>query len=264
MDELEIVQSDHTVEVRLDRPAKANALSACVVEGLLDLLDECERRRVRLLIFSGNGAHFCAGFDLGGLQAQTDGDLLWRLIRIEMLLQRIHHAPFLTMALAHGTVVGAGTDLVCVCALRIAAPGTSFRMPGWRFGVALGTRRLVARIGTSAARSVLLEGRRFDAEEALRIGFVDRIAPGESWREEIRKAQRAACALDSEATASLLCTSVADTRSEDMASLVSTAGRPGLKSRLLAYQEAARRRTGLAKPEVLSTADPKPANLVKQ
>jgi enoyl-CoA hydratase len=89
MDELEITRSKSTVEVRLDRASRANALSGSLVETLLELVDECARDGTRLLVFSGKGPHFCAGFDLGDLDRQTDGDLLWRLERLRADWNRV-------------------------------------------------------------------------------------------------------------------------------------------------------------------------------
>src|SRR3546814_4977267 len=95
----------------------------------------------------------------------SEGDLVLRLIRIETLLQTVWHLPFPTLALARGRVFGAGADLFCACSRRVAEPGTSFRMPGLGFGIVLGTRRLMARVGADAARSIQNETRTFDAAE---------------------------------------------------------------------------------------------------
>jgi enoyl-CoA hydratase/carnithine racemase len=219
-----------------DRKERANALSEAVVERLLELVDACAGDGTSLLVLRGEGPHFCAGFDLGDLDRQTDGDLLWRMVRLETLLQKLYHAPYMTMALAHGTVVGAGVDVVCACARRLAAPGSTFRMPGWRFGVALGTRRLIARVGSDAARSVLINTRRFDAAEALAIGLVEEVVAPEGWGEKVRDVAAAAAELDPTSRAELLRMSVADTRAVDMASLVATAGRPGLRDRIVAFR----------------------------
>ena len=242
MEELRIARLDGLVEARLDRKKRANALSEMVVERLLELVDACGSDGTSLLVLRGEGPHFCAGFDLGDLDGQTDGDLLWRMVRLETLLQKLYHAPFVTMALAHGTVVGAGVDILCACSRRLAAPGSTFRMPGWRFGVALGTRRLIARVGSDAARSVLINTRRFGAEEAVTVGLVEEAVAPEGWDEKVRHAAEAAAALDPASRAELLQMSVADTRAEDMASLVATAGRPGLRDRILAFRQQQSRR----------------------
>jgi enoyl-CoA hydratase/carnithine racemase len=151
----------------LNRLQKANALSASLVEALLNAIEYAYTDGTRLLILDGNGDNFCAGFDFTAYLEATEGDLVLRFIRIEHLLQQLHHAPFATLVLAHGKNFGAGSDLVCACSLRVAAPGTTFRMPGLRFGIVLGTRRLAHRIGADAARDVLATSRTLAADEAL-------------------------------------------------------------------------------------------------
>lgn len=145
----------HVTRLTLNRPEKANALSRPLVDALLDAIDQACADGTRLLILDGAGAHFCAGFDFTGFDQASDGDLALRFIRIEMLLQALHHAPYQTLALAHGRIVGAGADLVASCGMRIAAPNAEFRMPGLRFGVALGTRRFALRVGADKAREIL-------------------------------------------------------------------------------------------------------------
>ena len=140
-DELLRQHDSHVTRLTLNRAQKANALSASLVEALLDAVEYAATDGTRLLILEGAGAHFCAGFDFTDVQAQSEGDLVLRFIRIETLLQALYHAPFETLALAHGRVFGAGADIVASCSQRIATPDTSFRMPGLRFGVVLGTRQ---------------------------------------------------------------------------------------------------------------------------
>ncbi|HEV2007155.1 MAG TPA: enoyl-CoA hydratase/isomerase family protein, partial [Burkholderiales bacterium] len=137
----------HVTHLTLNRPQKANALSASLVEALLNAVEYAYTDATRLLILDGNGDHFCTGFDFTGYLEMSDGDLVLRFIRIEHLLQQLYHAPFATLVLAHGRNFGAGCDLVCAGSLRVAAPGATFRMPGLRFGIVLGTRRLAHRIG---------------------------------------------------------------------------------------------------------------------
>lgn len=231
----------HVTQLTLNRPQKANALSGTLVEALLDAVEYACTDGTRLLTLEGTGAHFCAGFDFGGYEQASDGDLALRLIRIETLLQQLYHAPFETLVFAHGKIFGAGADLVASCSTRIAAPGTTFRMPGLRFGVVLGTRRLALRIGTDRARDILSASRTFDADEALRIGFVTSLAPQEE-RARIVKDLRARCELlSSAAAAALHRQTVVDTRAEDMAALAHSVSVPGLKERIRLFRENAQR-----------------------
>ena len=106
-DELIRRHEGHLTRLTLNRAAKANALSASLVESLIDAVDYACTDGTRLLILDGAGPHFCAGFDFTAYDTLSDGDLALRFIRIETLLQALYHAPFETLALAHGRVFGA-------------------------------------------------------------------------------------------------------------------------------------------------------------
>lgn len=219
----------------LDCPDKLNALDAGLVEALIREIEGATRDGTRLLVFRGDGKAFSAGFDLTGIDAQSDGDLALRFLRIEHLLQLVHHAPLVTLALVHGTCYGAAADLVASCTHRVAAPGTRFRMPGLAFGVALGTRRLTSLVGRDAALDILLTARMFDAEHALDTGFLTRIAAREAWPAVMADAAAQALSLPEESLARLTSLTRADTRDADMAALARSVAEPGLKARLAAY-----------------------------
>ena len=164
-------------EVVLSRPDKRNALSADLVERLLDAIDQVRERGSRAMILRGEGKNFCAGFDFGDLDTQSEADLLLRFVRIETLLQRLASSACLTVAMAHGRNFGAGVDIIAACRLRLAAADATFRMPGLKFGVVLGTRRFASLVGRERARRILERTATFDAQEALEIGFVDQVLP---------------------------------------------------------------------------------------
>lgn len=239
-DELLRRHEKHVTRLTLNRPQKANALSAPLVEALIDAVEYAATDGTRLLIIDGTGSHFCAGFDFTDAQVQSEGDLALRFVRIETLLQALYHAPCATLALAHGRVFGAGADIVAACGMRIAAPGTSFRMPGLRFGVVLGTRRLMHRVGADKAREILSTSRSFDAEEALAAGFLTDIAAAEEWPARITDAQNTAEALAPAAAAALHRRTVTDSRAEDMAELARSVSTPGLKERIRKYRETSK------------------------
>lgn len=234
--------ADGATRITLNRPDKANALDEAMVTALLGALAAVRADGTRLLLLDAAGRHFCAGFDLGDLDECSDGDLLLRFVRIETALQTLYHLPFPTLALAKGRAMGAGADLFAACSQRIAAPGTQFRMPGLAFGILLGTRRLAARIGPEAARRIQNETLSFDAAEAQSLGFVTDLAQESDWPAMTDAAAASATTITPDATAALFGATVADTRAADMADLVATASRPGLKSRIQAYRDALKRR----------------------
>ncbi len=237
-DELIRKHEGHVTHLTLNRPQKANALSASSVEALLDAVEYACTDGTRLLILDGAGDHFCAGFDFSGYLEQSEGDLALRFLRIETLLQQLYHAPFETLVFAHGKNFGAGADLVASCGIRIAAPGTTFHMPGLRFGIVLGTRRLTYRIGADKVREILSASRTIAADEALKINFATYIAARAEWPALIA-ATRANCDLLTPAAAAALHRrTVTDSRAEDMAEIANSVCVPGLKERIRWFRES--------------------------
>ena len=228
----------HVTRLTLNRGGKANALSASLVEALINAVEYAATDGTRLLILEGSGNHFCAGFDFTGYADASEGDLVLRFVRIEHLLQQIYHAPYATLALAQGKIFGAGADIVCACSARVAAPGTTFRMPGLRFGLVLGTRRLAHRIGADSARDVLAASRTFDAAEALRLGFLTKIAAQDTWAALTDATCKASDALTQPALAWLNRQTAVDTCAADMAALAQSASVPGLKERIRIFRDA--------------------------
>lgn len=229
--------------VTLSRPGKANALSAELVEALHGVVAEAASARVPVLAFRGAGRHFCAGFDFGGYEAQPEGELVQRLVRIEMLLQAIDRSPCLTVGFAHGRSFGAGVDLLAACRWRFAAPGATFRMPGLGFGLVLGTRRFAALVGREVARSILEGLETFDAARAEALGFLRRVAPEDEFAAILGQARATAGAMAFEHRARLYETLGTATHDADLADLARSAATPGLKARIgryLAAQAAAK------------------------
>jgi enoyl-CoA hydratase/carnithine racemase len=235
--ELQIETSGVVTTLTLNRPDKANALSAALVEALAAAVDAAHHDGTRLLVLKGNGRNFCAGFDFGGFEEASVGDLLLRFARIETLLQALYHAPFATLALAQGKNFGAGVDLALACGSRIAAADAEFRMPGLKFGLQLGTRRLAARIGADAARALLAASKTFGAEDGLRIGFLQQIAAPEAWPGLILHAAAEAQQLSPTAAARLHGATLTDSRAADLSDLIRSAIEPGLKERIREYRK---------------------------
>jgi len=249
--------SDGIAIIELNRPHRGNALSSELVEAALDAVQSALRDpSVHTLMFAGAGRHFCTGFDLDGLESQSDGDLLLRFARIEALLDAVWRAPVRTVAIAQGRTWGAGADLFAACDLRIAVTGASFRFPGAGFGIVLGTRRLAERVGTERARAWVSEGATIEAGQALGCGLASRLIDppqaGEDWR---RHACGPAPSIDRDTLAMIRAASrstggpggdmLADA---DLAALVRSATRsnttgeaePGLRERIAAYRDRTR------------------------
>jgi enoyl-CoA hydratase len=216
-----------TTTLTLARPARGNALSPALVEALLQAVQQAAADPgTHTLLLRGEGRHFCTGLDLSELESLGDGDLLWRLVRIETLLAALWHAPMRTVAVAQGRAWGAGADLFAACEHRVAMPDATFRFPGARFGIVLGTRRLAERVGTDAAREAVIGGLELDAEAALRTGLAS--ADHESPFVPV---------VDATTARALRAATREDRRDADLAALVRSAAEPGLKQRVTAYRQ---------------------------
>ncbi|MVW77830.1 enoyl-CoA hydratase/isomerase family protein [Bordetella sp. 02P26C-1] len=222
----------------LNRSEKRNALCAELVEALIAGVEAAHVQQVPLLVFRGAGKNLSAGFDFTDYETQSEGDLLLRMVRIETLLQMVASSPSLTLALAHGRNFGAGVDLFAACKLRHCSADATFRMPGLKFGLVLGSRRFRTLVGTAKAISILGEARTFGADEAREIGFVLQVSPENDWPALTQQAAQTATTLEPDVRVSLYSTLEFNNHDADMAALVRSAARPGIKDRIAQYLSA--------------------------
>ena len=221
--------------VVLERAERGNALDAALVSDLRAAVAQADDPAVRLLVLRGAGRALCTGFDVGGIEAETDASLLSRFVAIELLLQAVRHAPVPTVALGHGRMFGAGADLFAAATWRIADPGARFAFPGARFGLVLGTRRLAAIVGEARALALTARGQGLDAEGALGCGLATSLLAQEGWEAEVAAIAAEVARVDRATALALAGAARADTRDADLAALVRSAAVPGLRDRIAAY-----------------------------
>jgi len=237
-DPLCISVASDTWTFTLNAPDKRNALSALMVDALLKGVTQAHASRARTLVFQGRGKNFSAGFDFSDIKDQSEGDLLLRFVRIEQLLQLVAASPCVTLAFAHGKNFGAGVDLIAACRIRVVTPDVTFRMPGLRFGLLLGTRRFGDIVGSVVARRLLESSETFGADTALAIGFANEIATMgqlEVPEASIKSAETIAASLDVKSRTALYAALSADHSDADLADLVRSAAQVGLKERITSY-----------------------------
>ena len=231
----------------LDRAEQGNALSAALVEALIEQVSQAlGDAQTRALVLNANGKHFCTGFDLSDLAMCSEGDLLHRFVRVEQLLQLIWSAPVRTVALAQGRTWGAGADLFAACEVRLCTQDTTFRFPGTRFGLALGTRRLTERVGADQARRWLLDGIEVKADDALKSALANGLRPVANGADAVPTNPESSAAagsevVDRETSAAIRALTRRDDADRDLAELVRSAARPGLKVRIESYVASLRK-----------------------
>lgn len=176
--------------VTLDRPDKANALTAAMLEELLRVLGEAQQGSAHALVLTGAGKVFSAGADLEEARAGLAVSPLW-----EQVSGALARLPCLTVAALNGTLAGGAFGMALACDVRVAVPGAGFFYPVMRLGFLpqpSDPARLAALVGPARARMILMAGQRIGAEEALAWGLVDRVVPADALLETAQALTEAA------------------------------------------------------------------------
>jgi enoyl-CoA hydratase/carnithine racemase len=232
-------QTSRWVVITLDRRDRGNALSQEAVERLSAELTLAESAlETDTIVFRSEGANFCTGFDWSDTESASDGDLLLRFVRIEMLLAAIWSSSKRTVALIQGRAWGAGADLAIACDVRFAEPKATFRFPGAAFGVVLGTRRLAERVGTDVARNLVLTGVSLRADEAKANGVVTEL--GSVQAEDLPRVVPPLGGVDEATRRAVHAASLPGGLDTDLANLVRSVARPGIGERLAKFRAAPR------------------------
>ena len=195
LDLLQITQDGAVVHVRLNRPAKRNAINDGLIQQLHTAVVNLPES-ARALVISGEGAHFCAGLDLS--------ELVQRDIHAAVLHSRMWHAAFdaiqfgrvPAVAVLHGAVVGGGLELAAACHLRVAEDSAYFGLPEGQRGIFVGgggSVRIPRLMGTARMADLMLTGRVYDADEGDRYGLVQyRVADGQGLAKGVALARKMA------------------------------------------------------------------------
>ncbi len=167
--------------VTIDRPP-VNALNFQAVKELLDVADDLARGPdVGVVILTGAGDRaFVAGADINELSGLSREAAFDMSKRGHALMERIATLPKPVIAAINGSCLGGGCELALACDLRIASEGARFGQPEVNLGLIPGygaTARLPRLVGPAAAKELLFTGRTMDANEAYRIGLVNRVVP---------------------------------------------------------------------------------------
>ncbi len=170
-------EADGVAVLTLNRPEKRNALSRVLREEIVQRLDELAKsEHVRAVVLAGAGPVFCAGFDRSEL---AGGDMEEVFADSVEYHRRVYTFAKPLIAAVNGPALGGGCDLTAMCDFRIASTSAAFGQPQVKFGAAAAYDLMRAVLGTGAAREMCLTGRSYSADEALRMGFVNRVVEPE-------------------------------------------------------------------------------------
>jgi len=193
LETLKVTLDAHIALVRIDRPGKANAMSREMWSDLrraFEWIDAEDSARVAIL--GGNGAHFTSGIDLAmlaGVASESDGiggdcegrkreKLRRTILDLQDCLSSLERCRKPVIAAIHGACIGGGIDLACCADMRYCSAEAFFSIREIDMGMTadVGTlQRLPRLIGDGMMRELAYTGRRFPAEEARSLGFVNRV-----------------------------------------------------------------------------------------
>lgn len=178
--------------IRLNRPRHLNRIQAEDLELLLGLLDRIEGDpAIRVLVVTGTGRVFSAGYNLGDIAAGRGGrgaEGVADQSPFEQLVNRVENLGRPTICRLNGPVYGGATDLALCCDFRIGTSACEMFMPASRLGLHYypsGLVRYITRLGVNAAKKLFLTAQTIDAQEMLRIGYLTDVVAADTLDEAV-------------------------------------------------------------------------------
>jgi len=179
---VKLTQREEFAILTLDRPEALNALSFAILEQISEAIDQAAKLPVRALIVTGAGEKaFCAGADIKELRGR---DLVAQKRGAEFgqsVFAKLDKFPVPSVAAVDGYAFGGGLELAMACTFRVATPNAKMGLPEIKLGLIPGyggTQRLPRLVGESRALEMIMTGRTVGAEEAERIGLVNKLVEG--------------------------------------------------------------------------------------
>ncbi len=179
----------HIALVRFNRPKELNALNRKLMEELRDALKALDDSdEVRVIVLTGNERAFAAGADIKEMAGRSAIDM----VKIDQFTtwDQIKKTKKPIIAAVSGFALGGGCELAMTCDMIVASESAQFGQPEIKIGVipgAGGTQRLTRAVGKARAMELVLTGKFINAEEALRMGLINRIVPVELYLGEAVK-----------------------------------------------------------------------------
>ncbi len=163
---------DNVALVTIDRPERRNAVDHATLLALGQAQRDALAAKARCLVLTGTPPAFCAGADLTGVESGEFVDTLGAVLR------GFTELPIPTIAAIDGPALGAGTQLVIACDLRVATETSTFGIPAAKLGLVVDhwtVERLAREMGPAVARAMLLAARTYTAAQLVSAGPIHRI-----------------------------------------------------------------------------------------
>jgi enoyl-CoA hydratase len=181
-DTLEYSVADRIATITVNRPDKLNALNDRVIAELGEAIDAARAdANVGGIILTGAGRAFVAGADISELEGHGAISAKALAQRGQQIFRRFETSPKPTIAAVNGFALGGGCELAMSCHIRLASDTAKFGQPEVKLGLLPGyggTQRLTRLVGRGRALQLLMTGEMIDANEAYRIGLVNRVISG--------------------------------------------------------------------------------------
>jgi enoyl-CoA hydratase len=188
---LKINYLDKIAIVTISRPAALNALNTLFFKEFDDFLDHLEKRDdVKALIITGEGKAFVAGADIAEMAGMNSEAAFRFSSNGQRIFDRLGKMNLPVIAAVNGYALGGGCELAMACDFRIAGKNAKFGQPEINLGLIPGysaTQRLSRLCGLGNALYLLMTAEAISAEEALRIGLVQKVTEPELLMEEVMK-----------------------------------------------------------------------------
>ena len=179
---LRLSDGGRSAVISMNRPEQRNATSIAMLDRLDAALEEISvAGTVRTVVLSGQGRSFCSGLDLA--EVRSDPDTIRRLlVRLRQVMRRIRRLEPVTIAAVHGAAIGGGFGFMCACDLAVTHPEARIGYPPVATGLspALMAPWLIRKLGSSAARAMMLQAGTISGDEAHRRGLATHLTEAES------------------------------------------------------------------------------------
>lgn len=174
---------DKAAVITLDRPEALNALNAEMIHTIGALIDEVSRSNAHVLIIVGSGTKaFCAGADVKGILGKDASQQKAFALAGQQTFARLDALRIPSIAVISGFAFGGGLELAMSCSFRVATSSARMGLPEIKLGLIPGyggAQRLTRLVGASKALELVTTGRNVMAEEAERIGLVNKVEDGD-------------------------------------------------------------------------------------
>ena len=183
MADIAVERQEAVAIVRMTRPERRNALSPAVLEQIAAMVGELDAdEAARCIVIAGTDDVFAAGADIKAMAERSFQQVLEASTM--PFWQRVADCRTPLIAAVSGFALGGGCELALLCDMIVASETAEFGQPEITLGIIPGgggTQRLARILGKQRTMELVLTGRRIDAKEALRLGFVNKVSPKRMW-----------------------------------------------------------------------------------